>query len=370
MLHKRELPASEFDDLNKVYQVKLKLLFWLLRTPPAGQVTKEDLATLFGKKSKLLGWFGARRLGKPDKRTQFGKALDLLADKARSEPLEADQVANAIAHDSVFHQNWHVPGFELKFPGNFTAWLEPVKAVSEPFYDWLSSEKGFAKDVFGLTGGDMSRLKIMQAYRPQSLGICGYCDGPLGEIGSKADANDCEHFFPKSIWPHLAIHPANLFASCKGCNETWKLDKTPMGNADEAGIRGTYHPSLLSGASLISVVAKQSPDHPMRVSIEIRDESVPERAQTLVETLDLEARWSNDVNEKMDGRGVSVFVSKAFQDRFRGQAPVEAEIDELLDDSIIWARKNISKEERSIRLAAALQYQKDCHLAQIIQELL
>ncbi|NJA08105.1 hypothetical protein HC024_20560 [Methylococcaceae bacterium WWC4] len=370
MLHKRELPASEFDDLNKIYQVKVTLLCWLLRTPPAGQVTKEDLETLFGKNSKLLSWFGARRLGKPDKRTQFGNSLDVLADKARSEPLQANQVANAIEHDAVFHQHWHDPSLELKFPGAFTAWLDLVKAVAEPFYDWLASEKGFPKDDFGLSHGDMTRAKIMQAYRPKSFGICGYCDGPLGEIGSKADANDCEHFFPKSKWPHLAIHPANLFASCKGCNETWKLDKTPMGNADAAGIRGTYHPSLLSGASLISVVANQSPEHPMRVSIEIRDAVVPERAQTLVNTLDLEARWSNDVNEKMDGRGVSVFVSKAFQDRFRGQTPDEAEIGELLDDSIIWARKNIGQEERSIRQAAALQYQKDCQLAQIIQELL
>ena len=109
----------------------------------------------------------------------------------------------------------------------------------------------------------------------------------------------------------------------------------------------------------------------MRVSIEICDEAVLERAQTLVNTLDLEARWSNDVNEKMDGRGVLRYLSpKAFQLKFRGQTPDEAEIGELLEDSIIWARKNIGIEERSIRQAAALQYQKDCHLAQIIQELL
>lgn len=82
-------------------------MYWLLRTPPVGQVTKEDIETLFGKKSKLLGWFGARRLGKPDKRTQFGQALDALANKARSEPIEANQVAGAIEHDAVFHQNWH-----------------------------------------------------------------------------------------------------------------------------------------------------------------------------------------------------------------------------------------------------------------------
>lgn len=370
MLHKRELPNPDFEDLNKVYQIKLKLLYWLLRTPPAGQVSKDDLEGLFGKKSKLIAWFGGRRMGKPTNRTKFGSALDALAAKARSASAEAEQVATAIEHDALFHEKWHEPGFELKFPGIFADWLEPVRAVAELFYDWLASEKGFVKGAFGLTIGDMTRSRIMTTFRPKSLGICGYCDGPLGEIGSKAEANDCDHFFPKSKWPHLAIHPANLFATCKGCNETWKLDKAPMGNADAAGIRGTYHPSLLAGAALISVMARQSSKHPMRVSIEIRDEAVPERAQTLIDTLDLVERWTKDVNEKMDGRGVSVFVSKAFQDRFRGQTPDQAEIRELIDDSIIWAKKNIGIEERSIRQAAALQYQKDCHLAEIIQELL
>ncbi len=367
MLHKRELPNSEFEDLNKVYRIKRKVLYWFLRTPPTEPISKENLKDLFGK--KLGSWFW-KRIRQPSKRTQFGQALDTLAAKARSANIEAKQVASAIRHDAQFHQKWHSSGFELKFPGEFAEWLDPIKAVAEPFYDWLASEKGFAKDIFGLTGSDMTRSKIMQAYRPQSFGICGYCDGPLGEIGTKADANDCEHFFPKSKWPHLAIHPANLFASCKGCNETWKLDKTPMGNADEAGIRGTYHPSLLTGASLISVAAKQSPKHPMRVSIEIRDEALPERAQTLVNTLDLEARWSNDVNEKMDGRGVSVFVSKAFQDRFQGKTSTEVEIAELIDDSIIWAKNQFGREERSMRQAAALQYQKDHFLAEILQELL
>lgn len=366
MLHKRELPAAEFEDLNKVYKIKRKLLVWLLRSPPTGQLCKNDLTSIFGQ--KLGSWFWLR-IRNPAKRTKFGRALDSLAAKARSDNIEAKKVANAIRHDALFHKNWHRADFDLKLPNMFPNWLELVKDVAEPFYDWLASEKGFGKDTFGLTE-DMTRSRIMRAFRPQSYGICGYCDGPLGEIGTKAEANDCDHFFPKSKWPHLAIHPANLFAACKGCNETWKLNNTPMGTADAVGIRGTYHPSLLAGASLISVTANQSPKHPMKVSIAICDSIEPPRAQTLVETLDLEERWANDVNEKMNGRGVSVFVSKAFQDRFQGKTSTEVEIAELIDDSIIWAKNQFGREERSMRQAAALQYQKDHFLAEILQELL
>ena len=145
MLHKRELPAAEFEDLNKVYKIKRKFLVWLLRSPPAGQLCKKDLTRVFG---QVLGsWFWLR-IRNPAKRTKFGRALHSLAAKARSDNIEAKKVANAIRHDALFHKNWHQAGFELKFPNMFPNWLELIKDVAEPFYDWLASEKGFGKDTF------------------------------------------------------------------------------------------------------------------------------------------------------------------------------------------------------------------------------
>jgi hypothetical protein len=367
MLHERRLPQADVDDLAIVYAVKLKLLTWLLRTPPPDQVTKDELSGALGK--PLCDWFWPRRIGQPLKRTEFGRAVDALARMARTDTNAAIQVADAIEHDARLSQRWDEVGFELQFPRLHPGWLDPVKNVADPFYGWLAGD-GFGKDSFNLTGNDMTRTRLMQAFRPQSHGVCGYCDGSLGDVGTKAEANDCDHFFPKAKWPHLAIHPANLFASCKGCNETWKLASTPMGDADAQGLAGTYHPSLRPGVGFITVKATQSPNNPRQVEISIHDFTVPRRSETLVETLDLKARWTKNVNDAMDGNGVSVFVAQAFRTGRRGRAPTEADVTEVIDASICWYQSQRGKQERSMRLEAALQYQKDNHLSEILMELL
>lgn len=366
MLHERKLPQPEADDLAKIYAVKLQLLTWLLRSPPPGQITKDELTGQFG---QTVGkWFWAR-IRKPATRTAFGNAVDALSLKARTEASSAALVAAALEHDATFHTQWGVAGYELKFPRLYPCWLDVITSVAAPFYDLWLTGSGFAKEDFGLQGSEMNRDRIMKAFRPHSMGICGYCDGALGDVGTKVEANDCDHFFPKSKWPHLAIHPANLFVSCKGCNETWKLDRTPMGLADIQGLAETYHPQLRAGAAHIVVTANQSAITPRLIKLSISDSTVPRRALTLVEALDLEARWTNDVNEKMDGKGVSVFVAKAVRDSRRDQALSLADLEEIIDSDIDWYWNERGKSEHSFRLEAALRYQKANHLADILAEL-
>jgi len=366
MLHERKLPQLEAKDLTCIYAVKLKLLTWLLKSPPPGQITQAELIGKFGK--KVGNWFW-KRIRKPATRTAFGNAVDALSLKARTNMSSAALVAAALKHDARFHTKWDVAGYELEFPRLYPDWLDVIKAVAEPFYDLWLTGSGFAKADFRLKGSEMNRDRIMKAFRPQSGGICGYCDGSLGDVGTKVEANDCDHFFPKSIWPHLAIHPSNLFVSCKGCNETWKLDKTPMGTADIQGLAEIYHPQLRAGANHIAVIANQSATTPRQIKLSITDSTVPRRALTLVEALDLEARWTNDINEKMDGKGVSVFVAKAVRDSRRNQSLSLADLEKIIDDDIEWYRNERGKSERSFRLEAALQYQKANHLADILSEL-
>lgn len=363
MLHERSLPDEVAQDLNRVYQIKLRLLDWLLRSPPMELETEELLTDHFG---ELLGnWFWVR-IRRPETRTQFGTAVLALAAKARNETLEALAVSEAISHDAQFHAQWDIDGFELQFPRLHAGWLTVVRNVAEPFYDWLAGD-GFDATIFGLVGGAMDRIRVMSAFRPQSSGICGYCDGPLGEVGSTKEANDCDHFFPKSHWPHLAIHPSNLFAACKGCNSTWKGAQSPMGDADVQGLSGTYHPMLRPGVSKILVAAVVSHMSPRMVDITITDQVVPRRAETLVQTLDLAARWTSWANEKLD-QGVSVFVAHAVHHRRRGGQPDADLLREVIADDIAWYRDQIGKGEHCLRQIAVLERQRETMLHEIIAE--
>ncbi|WP_409287750.1 hypothetical protein [Pseudomonas guariconensis] len=364
MLHKRHLPDEIALDLNRVYIVKLQLLDWLLRSPPPHLNDNTPLVLQFG---KLLGkWFWTR-IRKPEKRTAFGRAVMALAAKARLNPAEASAVADAIVHDAEFHRNWSVAGNELLFPRLHQDWLEVIRDVAEPFYDWLAGS-GFHSEPFGLTEGTLDRAAVMKAFRPQSYGVCGYCDGVSGELGSKSEANDCDHFFPKSQWPQLAIHPANLFSACQGCNARWKLANTPMGNADVMGLSETYHPMLRPGVSSVVVTATVSPTNARQVEIKITDPAVPRRAETLVETLDLESRWTNSINEVLD-RGVSVLVAKSVRDKSYGRQPDPESVRLLIEDDIGWSREQLGKEACRLRHIAVLECMRDDLLHEVIADL-
>lgn len=364
MLHERRLPDNLAQDLGLVYAAKLSLIDWLLRTPP---LVLDDNVLLVRKFGEALGeWFWAR-IRKTETRTLFGNAVIALATKAQAEPAQAALVADAIAHDAQFHSHWNEPGNELQFPRLYPDWLQPIRNVAEPFYDWLGS-MGFEPKPFSLTEGKIDRAIVMKAFRPQSHGVCGYCDGPLGELGSEVEANDCDHFFPKSQWPHLAIHPANLFSACQGCNSRWKLANTPMGQADASGLNETYHPMLRPGASAVVIAAAVSTTSMRQVTINISDPVVPLRAGTLVATLDLESRWTNFVNEKLD-QDVSAFVSKTARDRGFGRLPTPDSVRELIEDDIAWKQARVGQEDRCMREIAVLKCMRDDLLHEVIAAL-
>lgn len=364
MLHERCLPESLTQDLRRVYEAKLSLIDWLLRTPPQALDNNAVLVQNFG---QTLGEWLWARIRKPETRTRFGKAVIALATKARGEPAQASAVANAISHDARFHDRWNVVDNELQFPRLHPDWLQSVRDVAEPFYDWLG-DIGFEPEQFALKGGRLDRATVMKAFRPQSHGVCGYCDGPLGEVGSEFEANDCDHFFPKSNWPHLAIHPANLFSACKGCNSTWKLAKAPMGNADALGLNGIYHPMLRPGATAIVVCANVASTNIRQVEIKISDPLVPRRAKTLVATLDLESRWTNSVNEKLDQKA-SALVAKSARDKELGQQPSPESVQALIEDDIAWKKAQLGQEERCLREIAVLECMKDELLHEVIADL-
>lgn len=364
MLHKRSLPDEFFQDLDKVFKTKLQLLTWLLRNPPQ---TMDDSSLLEQQFGPSVGKWFWKRIREVKNRTAFGTAMMQLAAKAQAEPAEANSVADAIAHDAEFHTRWNTDGNELKFPRLHPDWLETVRNVAEPFYDWLA-DTGFDCDSFSLNGNKINRSLLMQKFRRKYPIVCGYCDGPLGDVGTKLEANDCDHFFPKSKWPHLAIHPANLFSACKDCNETWKLDKVPMGSGDASGLNDTYHPMLRAGVTNIVVNAVVSTATDRLVKIQITDPSFPRRAETLSETLDLESRWTNSVNEKLD-QGVSVLIAKSARDKGLGKQPTADSVHELIQNDIDWKNRQIGKEERSIREIAVLECMKTNLLNEIVAEL-
>lgn len=184
----------------------------------------------------------------------------------------------------------------------------------------------------------------------------------------KKDANDCDHFFARSYWPHLAIHPRNLYAACKGCNQTWKVDKKPMGNGDATGLSRTYHPMLRPGIGSIQVTATQAVGSPRKVSIHMVDNLFPLRAQSLNDSLDLEARWGNWASDKL-AREISALVAKSVQQRKINHPMTAAELADVINTDIKWVDSRLGGEPNGLRLKAVLEYQLHAQLPEILSDL-
>jgi hypothetical protein len=196
----------------------------------------------------------------------------------------------------------------------------------------------------------------MDAFWSMHPKVCGYCDGSAGEKGETTQANDCDHFFPRSKWPHLAIHPRNLFSACLSCNRTWKGADAPMGVADANGLTETYHPQLQPGVSTITVLADTSPNNPRHIELTLNDIDAPRRAITLDKTLQLKSRWTNDVNASIDGEGVSVFVAENHIHLVHGHALSVNELNDAINASIAWCKKGLGKRKGMMRQEAVLRY--------------
>jgi len=360
VIHKQQLPEAEFKDLTLIFNIQIHFLLWVLCKAKELDFEQTAFHQEFGKKP---GQWLFNRLWTGTNQTAFGKDLTTLLIKAREDTGQAKVAADYVRNDIQFVEKWDTPGYGMKFPALPEKWKQAIHDVCIPFYESWLCKVGYRNSAFEIAADSMDRRRIMQAYQKNGNRVCGYCDGVLGDVGTTKDANECEHFFPKSKFPHLCLHPNNLYVSCKGCNQTWKADNAPMGVADPAGLYGTYHPQLRPGADGISVDVSE--DSPRIYKLELKDNSAPERVASLNAALDLDARWTKDINYRLRANMSELIAQCIMVSRRHGNL-TKGEISNLLNDAIAYRSNRIGKSFFAIREIAVLQYQQAHQLADFL----
>jgi hypothetical protein len=294
MLHKRELPSNIKRDLKRAHIKQLRFIKWLLTSPPA---VLDQVALSVSLGDELGKWLWDRILWQGEI-TVYGKAVFALLAKINTDSMGANEVWTAIHHDVRFSFNWNNPNFLFRFPRLPEDWRIVVAKVLSKFYDWLV-DLGFSKLTFSLTAEKLDRLSILRAYRNSYARVCGYCDGSAGDMTDDKAADHIDHFFPKSEYPHLSIHPDNLFAACSGCNSIWKLALNPVPDVRAGMLEDTYHPWLVPGRDVIRIAVQADPANWSNLSLELTDPVRPKCALNLNRMLNLDERWSGRVNSDL-----------------------------------------------------------------------
>jgi hypothetical protein len=139
-----------------------------------------------------------------------------------------------------------------------------------------------------------------------ALYLCVICDCTAFRTQADDKAfTSIEHFFPKSIYPHLAIHPYNLIPICSNCNSI-KSDDDFMQLCGTLGIQELLLPYQqnqpgLSQMAYIQVSPSQTTGTEHSLEIKIKPSFVFPNSSPLIAHFDalyrVEKRWNNELDQ-------------------------------------------------------------------------
>lgn len=136
----------------------------------------------------------------------------------------------SIRHDTDLLKNPRPESFKVAIIKSDPPWRIGAKNFLYEFYDlW---KYGFPANIFStpIGGEKYTYQNFVQEFVKENpeLYICAICDGTAYSTRMEGHVyTSVEHFFPRSIYPHLSCHPLNLVPICSYCNSYIKGDEDP-----------------------------------------------------------------------------------------------------------------------------------------------
>lgn len=147
-------------------------------------------------------------------------------------------VAEAVTHDMGFWQAGDGAGFFFQT----LALSEEEQGIVHDFFLYFSDVVFSRKNGPRLNGHDCHATGAALAadyyqVNPVLKRICPVCLCRRNAVRE----NDLDHYFPKSVYPVLAVHPWNLMYICKECNQIYKGVKDSLSKGSRA-LDAVYRP--------------------------------------------------------------------------------------------------------------------------------
>lgn len=358
MLHRVNPPAC-LDDMKKLLRYQRKFLALLITKK--NPLRKPEFELWFGEPLGRWSWSRAYRAGKPTKK--LGKHIEPVVQYADTHPLEVREILTTIKHDHAFAYKRNNPNFQFKFDHLSSGWKEVLEPFFLAFYELLH-KPGYKAEPFGFAT-KLDWRAFMNAQYKANPYVCPYCDDKQGDYTQKIDANDAEHWLPKSQYPHLSIHWANLFRTCMECNERFKGDDSPIKHQGCGELNKTYHPYDRPALDSAQVVAELKPTNPSLYQLKLADSTHPFCASTLDELLSLSERWSNRIKTTLQ-RDKSALVAERIYTANRCNTPINATwLKEELEDAAEFRKRKIGVEENMLLESAVLDFQANSEVDEI-----
>ncbi len=180
---------------------------------------------------------------------------------------------------------------------------------------------------------------------------------PEGNFSDEKDANDADHLLPKTIYPCLSIHWANLFRACMGCNERYKLASDPIDPHGPGELNSIYHPFYAPAHPGIHIRIEQHPGDSNNYKISLNDSNHPQRTVNLDRILNLSKRWTERIKRtlEMDKSSLAAYVIESLGRR--NQPFTEEAIKEELEYQSDSRKRKIGRKANMLLEVSIFDYQ-------------
>lgn len=162
--------------------------------------------------------------GRKDAKKVATDFLNDLEHYVQYPPAEKRQVLADFIHDQNYYAEIDNSAFNFSLLPAKSAAHEIASNLLKRFYALLG--EGYPSELVGLSPGlaPFSKKSLVDGYIKNNSNIkfvCPCCDNAFTEVSRTIDGQGytIEHYFPKSIYPSICVHPMNLIPMCEFCNK-------------------------------------------------------------------------------------------------------------------------------------------------------
>jgi len=313
----------EFAEANSTYSdavfkafVPIKFVDWLLNLKINGRKDAKKVATDF---------------------------LNDLGQYVQYPQVEKRQVLADFIHDQSFYAEIDNPLFEFSLLSTKSIAHNLASRLLVKFYSLLG--EGYPPELVGRTSGTSSFAKrdVIAGYVETNDSIeyvCPCCDNAYTTDNPRTiNGQGCtiEHYFPKSIYPSLSLHPLNLIPMCDFCNNK-KEDKDPLNLLLQPApllipYEEVFHPYSRPVRNIATLMVTSNSTLPEK--LEFKAKNPPPTYGSSIEAYSIiyqiPDRW-NKSRTKVDNR-VALYIRRV-QRRFGGVRIDDRVFDQILQEAI------------------------------------
>ena len=326
MLHQIELPTYN-QYLEHIVQIQQKLLAFVCDTNTPLRPLEEDFKRAF---NDQVGAWLYHWLQKGKKKTVYDELCSIIT-YLYDYPALRTQVTDAFRHDIDFFAHLNDPTFVFSFNTQLQKTMQKrIAPLLIPFYEKLF-QTGFPACIAPFDR--KAFLKIFWCAN-ETLGVCPACDSPKPDMHEQYIRCDIDHFLPKSLYPFLSMHAANLVPLCINCNRNFKGGTDPLDHSLPGPLVESFHPFGKPALHAIKVVVSRKAKGEYQVCLEEATGGTSRRVHSLNRVYHLETCWFERLKAEIE------LIRKKIENTGKRFLPkgvsahdvVEALLKEILDD--------------------------------------